>query len=293
MLLGALALALVAAILHAVWNVLLKSSTDPLWVSQRALATAMVIFTPAAAVTWVVSGQPGLPAEAWLLALLSGLAELAYFIFISAAYRRGELSAVYPVARGSAPLLAVAAGIAILGERPHPLEIAGIAFLLAGIWVVRPPIGGGPALIPALLTGVAIATYTAIDKVGTGLAPPWLYGWAIWAFTAAALSIWVSLSGWRAFAQRLRFRSINPLPAKETPPSLLLCIPIGVAMTVAYLLILFALRLAPLVVVAPVRESAVVLVTLWGVWRLRERDRSWLKLAGASGIVAGIVLVAV
>jgi uncharacterized membrane protein len=64
-------------------------------------------------------------------------------------------------------------------------------------------------------------------------------------------------------------------------------------MTVTYLMILFALRLAPLVVIAPLRESAIVLVTLWGVWRLRERERSWPKLVGAAGIAAGVILVAI
>jgi uncharacterized membrane protein len=293
MLLLAIALALAAALLHAVWNVALKTSADPLWVSQRALASAAIITTPVAAVAWLLAGQPHMPAEAWLLAALSGIAELAYFIFLSAAYRRGELSSVYPVARGSAPLLAVLAGIAILGERPGALQMAGIVLLLVGIWVVRPPIRPGPALVPALLTGIAIATYTAIDKVGTGLAPPWLYGWAIWVVTAILLSIWVRLGGWDHISYRLRLSRVIPLHSEDKPPTLLLAVPIGLAMTVTYLMILFALRLAPLVVIAPLRESAIVLVTLWGVWRLRERERSWPKLVGAAGIAAGVILVAI
>src|SRR5439155_14081913 len=110
--------------------------------------------------------RPGLPPQAWLLAGLSGMAELAYFIFLSAAYRCGDLSAVYPLARGTAPLLAVLAGLAILGERLSALELAGVACLLAGIWAARKPGAAGPAVRSALLTGVCIATYSAIDRVG-------------------------------------------------------------------------------------------------------------------------------
>src|SRR4051812_11530062 len=101
------ALALCSAGLHATWNVLLKGSRDPLLVSTRAVISANVVVAPIACVAWSIAGRPGLPPEAWLLAIVSGLIEFAYFSFLSKAYRLGTLSSVYPMARGTAPLIAI------------------------------------------------------------------------------------------------------------------------------------------------------------------------------------------
>src|SRR5690349_23187749 len=103
----ALPLVAVAAVLHATWNVLLKTSDDPLRVSSRAMAASAALITPAVSIAWLITGRPGIDAEGWLLVTLSALLEAAYFWFLSAAYRRGDLSVVYPLARGTAPLLAV------------------------------------------------------------------------------------------------------------------------------------------------------------------------------------------
>ena len=97
-----------AAVLHATWNALLKGSADPLRLAARALGVTTLVGVPPAVVIWVAAGRPGLPLEAWELAALSAVVELVYFNFLSAAYRRGELSAVYPIARGTAPVVAVA-----------------------------------------------------------------------------------------------------------------------------------------------------------------------------------------
>ena len=189
----ALALSLAAAGLHATWNVLLKTAGDPLRTAARAVGAAVLVTFPVAALAWLLSGRPGLPPQAWLLAGLSGFAELAYLNFLSAAYRCGDLSVVYPLARGTAPLLAVPAGLAILRERLSPLQLVGVACLLAGIWAARRPVAAGPAVRPALLTGVCIATYSAIDRVGVRLAPPWLYGWVLWIDLAVLLAAWLWL----------------------------------------------------------------------------------------------------
>src|SRR5437868_12146987 len=110
-------LALVAAGLHAGWNVLLKTSGDPLPTATRALAASSAVVTPLALIAWFLTGHPNLPPLGWTVLVLSSLAELVYFIFLSRAYRLGDLSVVYPVARGSGPLVAAAAGLFILRER--------------------------------------------------------------------------------------------------------------------------------------------------------------------------------
>jgi drug/metabolite transporter (DMT)-like permease len=289
-----LGLLAVAAVLHALWNVLLKGSEDPLATASRAMGWGLLVATPLAAGTWWLSGQPAIPAQVWALAGASAVAELLYFIFLSAAYRRGDLSTVYPIARGTAPLIAVAIGLVVLGERLQPVGYGGIALLIGGIWLVRRPTGSGSAVGFALLTGVAIATYSAIDRVGVQAVSPWLYGWAVWTFTFVLLQVWVR--GPSLFGRR----ESRPVPTRAAAAGSAsgLSEPtraavIGVALIGAWFLVLSALSLAPLAVVVPLRESAVVLVTGWGVLRMGEREGARLRLAGALGIVVGVILVAV
>jgi drug/metabolite transporter (DMT)-like permease len=273
----ALALVLGAAVLHATWNVLLKTSENPLHAAARAVTSSAVLLTIPVAILWLVGGRPGLPPVGWLLALVSGVLELGYFIFLSVAYTRGELSMVYPLARGTAPLLAVAIGLTVLGERVSVVALAGVGCLLAGVWAVRRPASAGAATVPALLTAVCIAAYSAVDRVGVRLGPVWLYAWALWVWVAILLGAWVLLRERNVTWRRADWRR---------------GLAIGAPMTAAYLMVLGAFRLAPLTLVAPVRESAIVLVTGWGVWRLRERTGAWLRMAGAVAILAGVALIA-
>jgi drug/metabolite transporter (DMT)-like permease len=289
-----LGLLAVAAVLHALWNVLLKGSEDPLATGSRAMGWGLLVATPLAAGTWWVSGQPAIPPQVWALAGASAVAELLYFIFLSAAYRRGDLSTVYPIARGTAPLIAVAIGLVVLGERLQPAGYAGIALLIGGIWLVRRPTGSGSAVGFALLTGIAIATYSAIDRVGVQALSPWLYGWAVWTFTFVLLQLWVRGSGilWRrdprpSVATRA---TVGDSPSALSEPRRAAVI--GVALIGAWLLVLTALSLAPLAVVVPLRESAVVLVTGWGMLRMGEREGARLRLVGAAAIVVGVVSLA-
>jgi drug/metabolite transporter (DMT)-like permease len=289
-----LVLLAVAAVLHAVWNVLVKTSEDPLAVSARGVTWGLAVATPFAAAAWWLSGTPALPPEGWALAGGSAAVELCYFVFLSAAYRRGDLSTVYPIARGTAPLLAVAIGLAVLGERLEPGAAVGVGLLLAGIWLARSPARSGPAVGFAMLTGVAIATYTAIDRLGVQVAPPWLYGWTLWLFTAALLQAWIGVRG------VLRPRGSSSPSAADaarvdrapTAPGWRRDLVVGSAMVVTWFFVLVALSLAPLAAVAPLRESAIVLTTGWGVFRLGERRGATLRIIGALAIGGGVVLLA-
>ncbi len=268
-------LALGAAVLHATWNVLLKASLDPLPVTARALAASALVVAPLTLAGWLATGRPGLPPAAWAVMAASAAAEVLYFVQLSRAYRAGELSEVYPIARGTGPLIAIAGGILLLREKLTPAEVAGVVALVAGIWIVRRP-RPGPALMPALLTGIFIGVYTTLDRVGVSLGPAWLYGGSLWIAMAVGLAAWTrgrplvsaGTGGWRA-----------PLR-------------IGLLMAAAYGLTLLAMTMAPVSVVAPLRESAVVIVTAWGVWRLGEREGAPRRLAGAAAILLGIVLIA-
>jgi multidrug transporter EmrE-like cation transporter len=101
--LAVLPLVLVAAVFHATWNALLKASENPLALAARAVTVGTVASLPPVAAAWLLNGRPGLPLAAWLIALGSAGLELVYFITLSTAYQRGELSVVYPIARGTAP----------------------------------------------------------------------------------------------------------------------------------------------------------------------------------------------
>jgi len=286
----AIVLALVAAAMHGTWNVIVKVSGDPTDTLARATAAAALLMTPPAFVAWLIAGRPGLSAEAAGLAVLSALLELAYVFLLSAAYRRGEVSVVYPIARGSAPLLAVLIGLGLLGERLAAPQLIGVGLLLAGILAVTLPQTSGRATLPALATGVAIAAYTAIDRVGVRLAAPWLYGWLLVVILATGLVVARWVGGRLA---RLSHPSIDAerLPVPK-PVTWRQAIVVGLFMWVGYLLVLVALSIAPLSVVAPVRETAVVAVAVWGVWRLRERQAAALKLSGAVATLLGVALLA-
>ena len=280
----AIGLALAAAVVHGTWNVLVKVSGDPLTTFQRGTVLAVLITGVPVAIAWFAIGRPSISVAAIGFAVVSAVFELAYLWLLSAAYGRGELSVVYPIARGSAPLLAVVIGIAVLGERLTALQLAGVALLLGGILAVTLPQTSGRATLPALMTGVAIAAYTAVDRVGVRLTLPWVYAWMLVAVLAVLVTVTLPLAG------RLHIR---PEGAGARAPSLPQAALIGIFMWSGYLLVLLALYIAPLSVVAPVREVAVVAVAVWGVWKLRERRSAALKIAGASATLVGVALLAI
>jgi drug/metabolite transporter (DMT)-like permease len=284
---AAIALALAAAAIHGTWNVLVKVSGDPMATFKRATIAAALLMTPPTAVAWVLSGRPGIAPAAAGWCTLSASLELTYLWLLAAAYRRGELSAVYPIARGSAPLLAVVAGLGLLHERLTVLQLAGVGTLLLGILTVAAAQSSRRATVPALLTGVAIASYSAVDRVGVRLSTPWLYGWLLIVLLAVAVpvSMWIA-ARLTATGRAVVDQSSAPPPLGRAKATL-----IGIFMWGGYLLVLWALSLAPLSVVAPVRETAVVGVAVWGVWRLRETKAAGLKLSGALATLVGVTML--
>ena len=317
---GVFALLIGAAVLHAGWNILLKTADDPLRTAGRGMIVGAAVLIPAGSIGWLATGRPPIPTEAWALAFTSGILEAVYFSLLSGAYARGDLSLVYPIARGTAPILSVTIGIVFLGERLGPVGAAGVGLLLVGILALQRPwavLRRSNELSPrareaawlAVLTGVSIAAYSAVDTLGARAIPPWLYATLIWTFTAIFLGSGIALVDRRrrgqlevALASAAAVSGTEGVDALDPPADPgprqngWLRAGIGGLVTViAYLLVLIAYVYAPLAVVAPMRESAIVLVSGWGSFRLGEAAsrRIGLTRLGAAGlIVLGAFLLA-
>jgi uncharacterized membrane protein len=225
--------------------------------------------------------------------------EAAYFILLSAAYRRGDLSVVYPLARGTAPLLAVLIGVGLLGERLGVAGSLGVVALLAGFLILQRPwraialarsgragarqAAADSAILFALATGVMIATYSAIDRVGTRLIDVVVYAAILWLTCSVVLVTWVALV---AGGDLLRY---GPEAARRAAVG-------GWLTLAAYLCILVALSVAPLSGVAPLRESATVFAAAWGSVRMGEasdRTEAARRIGASVLIVGGALLLAV
>ena len=268
----ALALALAAAALHAGWNILIARAGDPEGAGAAAVLLGVLIFAPVAALTWRVewAAVPYIGASAAF--------ELAYFALLAAAYRRYDLSVVYPIARGAAPVLVLVVAVVATSAQPSALEVAGVATVTFGIMLVRGVHVGAGWAAPAMALGVAacIAAYTVIAKSGLhhAAAIPYLEltlatsGVLYAAGLAAARGTQVVRDGfsrWTAGA--------------------------GVGMFLAYALVLAALRLAPAASVAAVRETSVVMATAAAALLLHE-PVSRARAAGSVLVAAGIVALA-
>ena len=291
----ALACVLVSAFMHAAWNILLKTAGDPLRTATVGMVAASLVVVPAVAVGWIVLGQPAIPSTGIAIGFASGLVEIAYFVFLAAAYRRGDLSIVSPLARGSAPLLIVVVGIVLLGERLSAGAAVGVGLLLIGLLTVQRPwrflraanAGHRGAAGFALLTGLTIATYTSLDRVGSQQMPPWVYAAILWVVGAVGLGM-IDLA-----RPRLAGGAFAPQAGSL---DLRRAIVAGMLTLAAYLLVLFALSRAEVSIVGPLRESAVLITSAYGVLRLREavtRREVGLRLSGSSLVLLGAAVLAI
>jgi drug/metabolite transporter (DMT)-like permease len=282
---GALGLALGAAFLHALWNVLLAGSRDSVAATGALLLFGVVLLAPATLLAGAFSGAD-LSAEALPFVAASAVLELAYFVLLARAYRGGELGVVYPVARGSAPVLVLAAAVIGLGKGVSWLAAVGVLFVAGGVLLVGISSVGplrrhmrdseGPHsrdLLSGLAIGVAIAAYTLVDSEGLDHADPLPYLLLIAAVCAVTYNGALVLSG-RARELRAALGGRALLTAAAT---------FG-----AYATVLAALELAPAAPVAAVRESSIVIAALMAWLFLGEQRR----LSGAVVVAAGVALIA-
>jgi uncharacterized membrane protein len=269
--LSALLLTLAGAAVHAAWNLLLSDTEDTHSASAVALVVGVLVFAPVALIGWRFH------TAAWPYVVSSSALELLYIVFLATAYSVAAVSFVYPIARGSAPVLVLIAGAAVAGATVSVAAGVGVVLVAVGIVLVRGVRGGGRPrdLALALSVGACIAGYTLVDKHGVTHANPIAYLEVVMAMTAFAylLGVW-RLRGAAALREAVSAKT---------------CLA-GVGFFGAYALVLLALRLAPAASVAAVRESGVVMVT--AVLALSGRERIGAARAiGALAVVAGIALV--
>jgi drug/metabolite transporter (DMT)-like permease len=263
----ALALALGAAVLHAIWNLLLARAADVEAATAVMLGTSAVFFAPVAAVTWDV--EPSV----WPYALASASFELAYFALLAYAYSSAALSVVYPISRGAAPVLVLLATLAAL---TWP-EAAGVLVVATGVVLVRglrDPDRRGALL--GLVLAFCIAGYTLLDDRGIRHADAFAYFELVIAAPGLVYLAWVVH---RHGAAAVR-RELNPRTVFA-----------GIAASLAYVFILLALRRGDAAPVAAVRETSVVIAVGLAALFLRERVGRGRAL-GAVLVVAGIALLA-
>jgi len=277
----ALTLILVAAVVHASWNYFLKrSGGGTVFVWLFASLSALIYAPLAAAIIWWQK-----PVFGWIhfgLMFASAVLHTAYYMLLDRGYRSGDLSIVYPIARGSAPLITVLCAVLFLQEHPSPVAVAG-ALLIGGGAVA---LTGDPRKLRqsgnlhavgfALLTGCMIASYTLVDKVAVWayLIPPLVQDWAtnlgrVFLMTPMALR------------QKDEIGPTWRRAKKEIVAVAVLC-------PLSYILVLTAMVFTPVSYVAPAREISILVAALMGTHLLAEADGR-RRLIAAGSMVAGIV----
>jgi drug/metabolite transporter (DMT)-like permease len=279
--LSAFALALGAAFLHASWNVLIAGARDSESAAAVATVAGVVLLAPVALVTG------GVQTAALPYAGASAVIHVGYLALLARAYQGGDVSVVYPVSRGTAPVLVLAFGALLLGEGASAVQVAGVVAVSAGVFMVgarRQTSAGRKKLDirPArdLLFGVAIAltiaSYTLVDAEGVDRAHAPAYLFLLLAPSAVVYAAALAMSG-RGAAMRAELR----------PRTLLT----GALIVGAYGSVLAALRLADAAPVAAVRESSVVIAAVFAAVFLHERVDG-RRLSGALVVVAGVAAIA-
>ena len=292
--LSAIALVLLAALLHAGWNIVAKRSGGGVHFALLCSLLIVALWAPLGLVMawWQAPIWSGQALWVWVVLLASGVAHVAYFNALLAGYRAADLTVVYPVARGTGPLVASVGAVLVLGEHASLASALGALAVAVGVFLIA----GGPKLFAAagdrarrnrVLAGLAwggsigvlIATYTVIDGYAVtvlALSP------IVVDYLGNALRIPFMLPA--ALADRAGFRC--ECQAKWKAALLLAAIsPLG------YVLVLYAVQMAPLSHVAPAREVSMLFAALLGGRLLGEVD-SGLRIAGAGFIVAGVVSLA-
>jgi drug/metabolite transporter (DMT)-like permease len=269
--LSALLLALAAAVVHASWNLLLSDTPDTHAAAAVALVVGVLVCAPFVAIgsRFAASAIPYVAGSSAL--------EVLYMALLATAYSLAAVGLVYPIARGSAPVLVLAAGALALGGRVSLGAATGVVLVGLGIvFVRRVDRASRPRdLALALAVGASIAGYTLVDKSGIRHASPIAYLEAVFAVTAVAYGAGV-----------LRARGVAAIRSAVSARTVLA----GVGFIGAYALTLAALRLAPAASVAAVRESSVLIAT--AVLALSGREEvGRQRLAGAVAVVAGIALI--
>lgn len=286
--LSALALVVLAGFIHACWNIAAKKAGGDVRFAAFTSVVLMVFWAPVG--LWM--GWQHVPSWGlleWALVLASALLHIVYFIVLLRGYRQADLTVVYPLARGSGPLLSSMVAVVVLGEQISALGLVGILGVVGGVFLIA----GGPGLWKAAhdphqqarvrtgifygaITGLFIASYTVVDgyAVKVALMSPILVDY---------------------FGNLVRLVLLSPTLLRDRPEVTRLwreqrpyALIVGIFSPVSYVLVLYALQVAPLSHVAPAREVSMLFAALLGGHLLGEKDRG-PRIAGAVLIAAGVM----
>lgn len=285
---ASLLLVVLASFIHASWNLLAKraASVGPVFVFAYNLI-ACVAYAPW--VLYLLIQGDGI-AWSWIgvvLLLLSGLIHLAYSLCLQRGYQIADLSVVYPVARGTGPMLSTIGAFFILGEMPSGQGLAGLLLVVVGIGLIatqgdlsafRRP-GGQTGVQWGAATGGLIASYTVVD-----------------AYAVKALGIAPVVLDW--FSNLLRFFLLAPLVIANPQRAIAamrghwwIAVGVGLLSPLSYILVLEALTSgAPLSLVAPMREMSMMVGALLGMVILRENVGPW-RIIGCGVLIAGVIFL--
>ena len=272
------AIVLVAAIAHASWNALVKGDDDRLVTLGAVNAARFVLCIP------IVAVLPLPAAASWPYLVLSAILHVGYYVFLISAYRFGDLSKVYPLARGLSPLLVAAGAFAFAGERLSPIALVGVGVACAGIASLS---AEGAAMrdgnqrrgiVFAAGTAVFIASYTVTDAMGARLSGH-AVSYVAWLTIIDGLPMLIAAAVLRraALTRHLADRAWKSVAG-------------GALQLIAYGLVVWALVLAPMAAVSALRETSVLFAAIIGVKLLGE-PLGRRRIAAAALVAAGIVMI--
>ena len=283
----AVGLVLISAMMHATWNVLAKRSADPLAFLFAISSAGLVIY---AIPVGVVLAREGVSSRVVPFFLVSGTLEMAYTLFLAAAYRNGALSLTYPIARGTGVVLVPLLAIPLLDERPTAIALAGIATILVGFVTIsvlgaRDRVAeeiahGQRGMLFALFTGLTIASYSLVDKTGVQHAHPLIYVYGLIGMQTLLLLPYIIARRRTAVAAAWRAGWMAVVAG-------------GFLNIGTYLIVLAAMKVSGSKVgyIVPLRETSIVFATVLGVLILKEQIGR-IRIAGSVLIAAGVLAIA-
>lgn len=282
----AMGIVLFAALFHAGWNYLTKKSLEKIVFVWCFLLVTLVLYLPMVIYFWP---QTSLSAKGVSCIIGSALLHALYFWTLSKAYEGGDLSLVYPIARGSMPLFVTVLAVLLINEKLSVLGISGITLVVLGIYVIHlrsfagrsflepfQALHGGASLW-ALSTGGSNGIGSLVDKVGVGSVYPPVYIYLM--FTG----VWLLLAPYILIKKRAELK----LEWQVNRNSILA---VGFLVTFTYTMILFAMRMSPVSYVVAVRNVSILFSAFFGIHWLKEKHAAQ-KIAGAILIMAGVIII--
>lgn len=286
----AIALLLIAAFFHASWNLIAKraetSGGGPIFIWLFTICTS-ILYTPIALLYLIFGRSGGITDLRQIgVVVVSGLLHLGYHVFLQKGYRVGDLSLVYPLARGVAPLLSTAGAIALFGERPSGIALVGAVLASVGVFLLaggqRRKGGSGSkkaAVRYGLIVASIIATYTLWDKraVSVWMLSPIVFEWAV-TMTRSLVMIPYAAANWSRVKAEWSANRRNILL-------------VGLLSPISYILVLYAMSFTPASYIAPAREVSILVGTAMGA-RLLNEEGARRRMVGAVAMVVALVALA-